>query len=119
MDVGPQTFELKIAALNALGEIGSYGEEVMRFVEDNHAHVRAAASIAVGKIAKKSEPSSDMADKVAGGLIDKCPVVRASAAEALGMMGDEGAAFTEEFVKLFSDTNYMVRCAAIKALAGG
>jgi len=136
-NVGP---EVRITAAETLGQIGAKGESG-RAAEDDcrnalvdalqatQVPLRAQAVKSLGLLSRQRNNSKawlagqpkvveDMADKVAACLVDKSPVVRAAAAEAMGNMGDEGAAFTEALLELLKDRSVAVRVNAIKAFAG-
>jgi len=132
--------EVRITAAETLGQIGAKGESG-RAAEDDcrnalvdalqatQVPLRAQAVKSLGLLSRQRNNSKawlagqpkvveDMADKVAACLVDKSPVVRAAAAEAMGNMGDEGAAFTEALLELLKDRSTAVRVNAAKAFAG-
>lgn len=132
--------DVRIMAAQTIGQIGAKGEagraaeddcrnSLMDALQARQAPLRAQATRSLGLIAtQRSNPKAwlasqpkvveEIADKVAECLVDKSPLVRAAAAEALGNMGDEGAAFTEALLELLKDRSAAVRASAARAFAG-
>lgn len=104
-------------ALEALGNIGAEEyDDICPLLKAPQPSVKAKAASALGKIALANEPDPEIAEKVANLCGDKSPIVRLAAVEALGAMGDEGAAFSETILDLFKDKSFSVRAAAISTM---
>lgn len=111
--------EAKMAAVIALGDIGASCEDALCVLLDDGApRMRASAACALGKISQTRGASEKVADRVAQGLVDDSPIVKAACATAIGQMGDEGAAFSDPVHDLFEDTSAAVRAAAVQAMGG-
>lgn len=111
--------DVQCCAVRAIGTMAGavkYEHDMAALLESPAARVRKAAATAYGDLAKKVGPNEDMASKVASGLTDPSPLVRAASAEALGKMGDEGSAFTDAILKLFGDRVASVRFCAVEAM---
>eukprot|EP00450_Noctiluca_scintillans_P020969 CAMPEP_0194513864 /NCGR_PEP_ID=MMETSP0253-20130528/46151_1 /TAXON_ID=2966 /ORGANISM="Noctiluca scintillans" /LENGTH=504 /DNA_ID=CAMNT_0039357447 /DNA_START=122 /DNA_END=1636 /DNA_ORIENTATION=- len=111
------SMEIQIAALTALGDIGAKADAVVSsLLQAPEALVRASACSALGKMAKLNGADPEIVASVADCLVDRSPLVKASAAEALGFMEDEGAAYTEAILHNFQERSVLARVAAISAM---
>merc|ERR1719277_1855384 len=126
--------DVRLVAAETVGHIGAYGESGLAAEDANrnslvdvmkatHAPLRAQAVRSLGMLtmqrknpkawlASKPKVLEEIADKVAECATDKSPLVRAAVAEALGNMGDDGAAFTEVLLDLLKDRSAAVRASA-------
>jgi len=111
--------EVQLCALKALASSSAnFEEQITPFLESTSERVRAAAASALGKLASAHGPSEDAAEKVGELLADASSLVRNAAVEAIGLMGDEGAAYSETILELFNDKSLEVRASAVEAMAG-
>mmetsp|Transcript_19642 Transcript_19642/g.61714 ORF Transcript_19642/g.61714 Transcript_19642/m.61714 type:complete len:552 (+) Transcript_19642:62-1717(+) len=119
--LGSADFEVKISCVTALGKMGEAGsrfeDQLIYLLEDPHPLVVGAACTAIGNISKTTnKPSSTAAGKMADLIKHVHPAVRGAALGGLGNMGEEAAAFLEDFVKCFNDSTAYVRAQAIMAI---
>jgi HEAT repeat protein len=113
------SFDVRLMAAETLGEIGDdFESALLPLLDSPEVHLRAQALKALGKIAMRRGASSEVAEEARSKLSDRSPLVRAAAAEALGCMGDNGAAFAEDIFQLFVDRAVLVRVAAVRAMVG-
>jgi HEAT repeat protein len=113
------SLEVKTSAIVALGDAGTADTSALTpLLDDSAAVIRASAACTLGKIASATAPQDNVAERVAQRLVDESPVVKASCAQALGMMGDGGADFSDAVHDLFKDQSKVVRSAAVKAMGG-
>jgi HEAT repeat protein len=112
------SLEVKMSAAAALGDAGSnnYEDALCELLDDNAPLLRATAATALGKIAKATAPEEKVAEKIAARTVDGNPLVKAACAGALGMMGEEGAAFSDRLHSLFQDQSKAVRASAAQAI---
>lgn len=113
-----ESWEVREAALQALGNMGSEGakhvEKVFEFIDSKEAYVASAAMLALGQMSASLEGlSEEMVDAVAKKLCSTNPIVRANAASALSTMGSAAVEwYLDDLAKCFED-----RCPAVKIAA--
>jgi len=108
-------WEVRLSATSALTHIGctasAHSGDVANVLDDEAFLVRAEACMALG--AMKAE---DQVDRLADMLKDPVHTVRASAAEALGVLGEASEEICDEIFELVNDQSSIVRAAAVSAL---
>jgi len=115
--------DIRCYSLSALGAMGMEGakfeSQVMDSLSDGMPKVVAAACGALGQFAESTSGSETTASAVAELLASPHPMVRASAAASIGLMGDAASGHMNELVKLFGDRSESVKLAAVRAVAKG
>jgi len=115
----PEATPSRIAAAQALGEIGELGKgaaDALRAgLGDADPLVRAASAQAIGRIGKKA---AELVPSLITALGDQDESVRLSAAVAAGMVATKSSELTRALIAALDDKSQSVHWAAIEALGG-